>query len=250
MGLLSHIEEANYDSKELASSITFKDFYDKYNISSFGIFHKKDGYYVLSNSFGIDIKTIVNLKFEESFFSELIIFEKKAYSYKKYDLSIQKINEAFSSTFKDNCDNVILYKVKDFILALFCNEDFTFTQETEAVLKNLSNFIKSNSINNVPENIDFNTEYFKYKISFKTAIEQSLANYSNGTDFSDCLFNQLVLNLSLYFPTPNFIKELSDKSIEIYIKAKTNIPAELLKIQLQNNLKNLLNDSVDYIELL
>lgn len=250
MGLLSHIEEANYRKDVLASSITFKDFHDKYAISSFGFFSKKDGYYILNKSFGIDVKTIVNLKIESIFFDELLIFDKKAYSYKKTDFTIKKLTECFSLDFKDCGANIYLYRVKDFVLMILSKNEIIDNFNIESIFSDLTAFIKSNCIPVNNDTSDLDEKYFKYKFCFNSAIKNTLLNYNNGNDFSDCLYNQVVLNLLLFFPTPSYIKELPDYVVELYIKAKERISEGLLKIQIQNNFKDLFKNNINDIELI
>lgn len=243
MGLLSHIEEADYNNTKSVSSVSFDEFQNNYTIDFFGIFTKIDKTYVLSKSFGFDFETITRMVFDSEVVDDLIIFENRIYSFDKTENNILNLFDKFSIDLQKIITKICFYK-KSGKLYLICadgekNIDFTEAFEKAFVL----------SDNAKTPLVSQNKDFYIYNFDFSDCIDNLCKDYDIQT-LKDCIFSQILFNFYVFFPKPNKIKLLDCYNIEVYIMAKTEISKDLLLMQIKSNLENLLSSSVEYIKII
>lgn len=243
MGLLSHIEEADYQNRFSVSSLTFNEFQKKNSINLFGIYNKIDGNYVLTKSLGFDLNTISTSVFSTTLFDE-ILSEKSMLGLSKSDLLIKEFCESFSADFKNKFSYINLYKEKNTVYVIFTLDN---SSDLKDIFDDLVAVNNTKQFASTPENTDV---YFSYKISFDAAITKITENKIKGKFIKNTIFAQMLYELSAFFPEPNVIKQNDDFTCDLFIKAKNDISKSLLKIQLQNNFNSFINESSDLIEIL
>jgi len=243
MGLLSRIEGADYNKVKSASSVlTYFEFISKHTLEICGVFKKSGLNFVLSNSYGLDIKSIINSKSTEDFWSGLIENDNQIYVFKTEDDTIQTVYQFFSFKMRDVIKSVILYKNKESIY-MICN-----TNEDEKDYKSIfQDFVYYDTFNFYTPATKLTEEYENFVLDFGKAISVELEKMNINSDiYSNCIINQIFNNLQSYFPAPNTV-ELKNNTISISMKAASAISDNLFLSQIKENLKDFLTNSVDEI---
>lgn len=246
MGLLSHIEGADFNKIKSASSIlTYYEFISKHSIEICGIFKKDGTNYVLTNSFGLDIKSICNSKSTEDFWTGLIEQDNHIYIFKTEDDTIQTVYQFFSFKMRDVIKSVIVYKKQNSIYFI-CST----SEETKDYQPVFQDFVYYDTLNFNSPVTALSNEYQTFTLDFNSAINKEFEKALIDSDmFRKCIVNQIFNNLQSYFPSPNTIEKNGDK-ITVSFKAATPVSSNLFLAKIKENFKDFLINSYEQIEIL
>lgn len=242
MGLLQKTLQIS-DKKEISVSNLFGD-----GILFYALFEKFENHFFITNSIGLDSKSIL-LSFSTSDFWEGSIKKRDCWNYfTEEDNSISQFFQFFSIQLKDNIKSIAVFfssENKIFITAgekKLENLSDSFAEQIESVFNKIKFSLKNPALL-VPQNS------FSYKITIETKeyidsiILQNLTDKTQIEQFNESLSNELSNRFYVFFNSPNCCFQKNNNNFKIILFCKNQIKKELIHNHLINRLKDFADEN-------
>lgn len=237
----------NDDTVNENKSFAFSDFLQKYNIFSFAICQLVDNYFLIKDSLGFDGKTISHFKISYAECDSLFNANNTFSTINIADYPF--LNVLFSEDVKKKNKTFSFCKISSNFL-MICNS------EISADL--LSDFLTTDNKQNIDferinQNILQNNNCMTVQINFQEAIETFFCSSSDKQitkqQFSSSIFTEICNRFLYWYDNKDFCKQFDDYTLKLVFFTKETIPSELLINHIIYNLKDVLENSAEIIDI-
>ncbi|MCR5187386.1 MAG: hypothetical protein K6C97_00515 [Treponema sp.] len=234
---------------DLNQRLAFSDFILKYKIKTFAIFTKKDNSFFVSNSLGLDGKSILESISTEDFWKGSCKNLNTVYNFN----NSQKDNpllQFFSFKIIDDIKSVSVVRKEDSIFLLGNQE---ITNDILADYSNLDFNTPLLDITKLNHLINHNSIFYKLEIDFDEAIQTyiytKLNNKEYADDFSLSLFNELSNRIIFAYNSPDTSVKAFDNKIKSVFISNQPISKELLTNHLILNYTSVIDNAAEVINI-
>lgn len=242
MGLLS---KANLLGQ--TKSLAFSYLINKYNLKLFSIFENCEGNYFISNSLGFDGTSILNSVSTNDFWNGICKESEKIYTFTASD-SANPLLQFFSFKIKDLIESVSVVKINNSII-MICNNSITNTFIDD--YKKVSFNELDKNINSLNSLITQKSLLYKLSINFEEAIDTYLATKLKNKDLYSELWNsvsnELINRITYLYNNENASLKISNSVLKTIFICDTHTSKEILINHLILNLKEVLENSAEII---
>ena len=224
----------------------FSDFIAKYKIQIFAIFELTGNYFTVKDSLGFDGKTITNFAVAQEDLNSIFLNHQNISTVNKTDFDF--ISKAFSSM-QNLSESLSFCKISSNYI-MFCD-----CKISEQMLDDFQKIDNSNKLDYdlIYKNYSENNNSCIVKIDFEEAIETFVCtNASKQLSkkiFINSIFTEICNRLMFWYSYPFFCKQNSDYSLKLFLPSKINLPDELLLTHIIFNLKDILNNCAEIINI-
>lgn len=232
--------------------ISFEQFTKKYNLSLCAVLTKQNQDFVITNSIGFDIISILSSVSSETFWEGTIKEKNKWYSFTN-NAQMLPFYQFFSFNQKDKIDSININFINANNILIICSKnDLDFSD---------SNIISDfNSIDfDLKEKLDIsefskaqNENAEKYNINFTKAVNKQLEKYLRNNNYSNLIEksigNQIYYSLKNYFPSPNFCAQINNSTFHILYKTGKELPLDLITEHIRKSFDLILDEESKLIE--
>lgn len=244
--------ESEFSTKKKAENdseknklFAFFDFLKKYDVSSFAICQSSGDFFTIKDSLGFDGKTILRFKISRSDCASLFGENKNivAINVDNFDF----LSNIFSDAQKDKNPEFSFCKINDNFL-IICDRKIT-----DSALKDFFNIDNRQNVDldSIKKKFSQNYNAYAVEIDFQKAIETFVRacpdkKIENETLFSS-IFAEICNRFFYFYNLPQFSKRSGDYILKTCFFAKEKFPDEILINHIIYNLKEILENSAEII---
>lgn len=224
----------------------FSDFIKKYKIQAFAIFELTGNYYTVKDSLGLNGKTIANFSVEQEEFNSIFKMHKNIVSVNINDFDF--LSNVFCNM-KELFDTLSFCKISSNYI-MFCDCEIS-----DHMLDDFQKIDNSNKLDYemIYQDYSENENSCIAKIDFEEAIETFVCTNAtkqlSKTIFVKSIFTEICNRFMFWYNSPFFCKQNDNYSLNLFIPSKIELPNELLLTHIIFNLKDILDNCAEIINI-
>lgn len=224
MGLLSKASGIN-----LSKKLAFNDFIVSHNLKTAAIFNNENNSFIIKNSIGFDIKSIINSKSTLDFWNGICTQKNKVYNFSKEDNSINSLLQFFSFSMNEKIENISLYHSNEDSILMVINNIIDSSIITDFLNINLESEFKYN----LPSSIENDSLIYLYELNFS----DSLSDYD--LIFKDSIKNEIFNRFSNFYFSNSCSIDWNNNLIRVFKFAPEDFDSELLIKHIKLNINEI-----------
>ena len=245
MGLLSRAN--TLDELKNNPGLAFSDFINKHSLKICALLEKKVNNYIVTNSIGFDAESIISATSTVDFWDGICKEAGKVYYFKDTDKT--QLLQLFSFNQKDNFTELSVYKNTSSQILIYAG---LISDKAAKDFDNISNNEHKNDIQKLNPLIKKSSVVLLFKINFSEAIKGFYtAHKETITDFDffqKTLMHELYNRFTCKYNIPDTSLLLAPDTIKTIFVTGKEYSVELITHHIILNLKEVFNDSADYIQ--
>lgn len=245
-----------YVKESAENRLDFFEFTKKYNLNICAILEMYKDSFVVSECIGFDGLTIISTLSTPDFWNGTIPSKNQWYKFSTSDNTITPFYQFLSFELKEKIENIYIYfSTNNKILVLCSDEEIDLSDDTY-LLNDFNLLITKDScqeIDNTKIEIGIDTTITKYSIEFEKAVRTFLAlnlkNLEMMEYFNKIFYQTIWYSFNKYFNRHYYIYQTSLTKLNFISLTKTEISDSLFLEHIKKNLKLILEDEVNLINL-
>ena len=246
MGLLSRAN--NLDEIKSNPGMAFSDFINKHYIKICALLEKKDTNYYVTNSIGFDALSILSATSTADFWEGICNTTGQIFTFKDFERT--KLLQLFSFNMKDNLQELSVYKNKVSQI-LLCSG--IIDDDTAKDFENIGSLNHETNIFNLNPLIKENSVVLLFQLDFSEAInsfyESQKYIISDFENFHKTIMNELYNRFSCRYNISDTTIKYNSSILKTVFITDKEYSIELITMHIILNLKELLNDSAELIDI-
>ena len=246
MGLLSRAN--NLDEIKSNPGISFSDFIIKHSLKTCALLEKKDSDYKVSDSIGFDAESILSATSTSDFWDGICKSSSQIYTFSNSDN--RQLLQLFSFNMKDNLKDLSVYKNSAGKIIICAG---SLSQAAAKDFESINTQRHNNNILNLNPLIKENTVVLLLKIDFSEAIKSFyISEKDKITDlefFTKTLMNELYNRFTCRYNIPDTTLQINPFVLKSVFITDKEYSLELISHHIILNLKEVLNNHTDYIQI-
>ncbi len=187
MGLLSRA--STLETTDIKPGLAFSDFINKHSIKTCALLEKHEADYIVTNSIGFDVHSIVSAVSTVDFWNGICKSDNKIFSFS--GLQKSALLQLFSSSLKENLDVISTYRNSKGNI-LLCEGNITVEAAKDFEL--ISNIDHQNDIQQINAQIKDGSVVLLFKINFSDAVKACYEKEFNNSNLEYSNFERAVFN--------------------------------------------------------
>ena len=247
MGLLSRA--STLDKTENVQGLAFSDFINKHSLKICALLEKKEANYYVKNSIGFDASSIISAVSTSDFWEGICPQTKQIYTFSNQE-EIKPLLQLFSLNLKENLKKLCVYKNSK--SQIFVSTE-SFTTKTAVDAEIIDDTNHNCNISSLNPLIKEDSVVLKLNIDYSEAVESYLK--AKCKDNNICKFihkaltDEIYNRFICYYNSPDSTVKSENDSLKTVIIADKTYSIELITNHLILNLKEVLEDYAELIQI-